>query len=234
MLSIVIGVILFNGQVRTEPLWAKIIPNKTDKHFTEIRKSIEAKYGVPTTAMVDPKIAIGMYSRNGARNSVADAFKAGYAFLATDQPENYSKELEPIWSILPKNDWETLRLHFLCDKLNKDNVTDVGDRLLKHFPNDLELLTRMAVIRTAIKPDQKIATARKYADQAFALRACSLTYFTVGWTRLYDGKGNPSPGTREDAATALHAMQMFLKIANKNDHRIPIAKDVVKTFTKKI
>lgn len=193
--------------------------------FASIREEIHRKYGdVPEGAGLtrDADTAIKALAKDRSQTSL---FRAVYLRLCTFDPQLPKGTPDP-WAVLPKDDYEVARLHFLWAA--NDAAKPLGEKLLQKDPKDAEVLWRLSYLYSHVgkKPSWDPAKGITMARSAMVLAPCAKTNF-----RYADALSMLLAGSRPDPATLKDCsahFDLYLRDAKKDDPDLPLAKQAKK------
>jgi hypothetical protein len=204
-------------QVRQEPLWAKSRLQRTRADLGIARVEVEAATGPILhdaflgESRAEAELKLYTTSRQGVH-----AFKALYLWIASgsdSKPTRY----EDLWAVLPVDEYEVARLHFIWGAGEGINIlASLGDRLLAKDPRDLEVLYVSAFLRSYFKPEMDLAKAEKYAHAALSGHQSPSTFLRYGMVKMFQARDTKSAAAGK---VAKKYIDMYLGSANPKDTR---------------
>lgn len=193
---------------RGEPAWSHSKLTQTHPEFKKVRETVFKEFGIlPENEPIPETRAMSAFADYGRSKKPVDAFRTLCLWAGTHRGVGPIK-FYSLWDVLPKDDYEVARLHFLWGADDAANaLCPLGDRLLAVNSKDAEVLGAMAVLRAAIWPDHDFAKATNYAAELMRLTPCRMSYFRYG--QVFAEKFKASKD-QKDAQVARSYLEKYL------------------------
>lgn len=201
--------------VRKEPAWSFSKLEVTRNDFHKVRVEMQRTYGLLTGgAFIDEGKAEAAYGAYLSTKRPVDAFRALYLWNATGGSSPPMK-FEALWKVLPSDEYEVARLHFIWGAGELMNaLAPMGDRLLKKDPNDIQVMHIVANLRTRVIPDRDLKKAEAYAARVLKEAPGPLSYLRYGMVKMYVAKQTKDAAAGK--AARVH-IEKFLTTAHPRD-----------------